>query len=122
MPAVTKTRFGSSALFGAILSSLCLLSLLMAPFVRAHDFGEHLRVNEARRETIRHTCIETAPVHDAERLAHAVPEPDPIVPPPVGEVRLEPISYQHTPPVAINRLLMRYKLGYSRAGNPDPLL
>jgi len=119
----TQFRIGTSiAVLGAAFSALCVISLLLAPFVRAHDFSEHLRVNEARRETIRNTSIETASVHDAEQLAQKVPAPNPILRA-VPQILPEPVSYtEPAPPVQINRLLMRYKLGNSRAGDPDPLL
>ena len=122
MPTIKKLRIGSSGAIGAALSSFCLISLLLVPFVRAHDFGEHLRLNEARRETIRHTCIETGSVPDAERTAQAPPEPNRILPV-LSELRLKPIFYREpAPTVQINRLLMRYKLGNTRAGDLDPLL
>jgi hypothetical protein len=108
--------------FGAVASAICLISLVLVPVVRAHDFAEHFRLNQARREAIRHIAVETAPVQGAEPKARILPAWNPILPivmqPQVNTV----LGIFVLPSVPINRMLMRCKVRVSALSDPDPLL
>jgi hypothetical protein len=106
-----------------IAGAVGLIVLLGFPLVRAHDFNEHFRFNEARRFTIRHTSIETTKSEPAiDRILRTYMQPNPIIP---VELKLNPGTQPDVTSVnsvPLPRLLMRLKLGVSRTRRADPLL
>ena len=112
---------GVFSLLGLVASAICLTSLLAVPFVRAHDFAEHIRVNQARRETIRHISLENAPVQGAERAARSLPAWNPISPALTNPQFKTLVLTSIVPSIPIKRMLMRYRSRVSALSDPDPL-
>ena len=117
--ALPKRVFGA---LGALASAVCLISLVLVPIVKAHDFAEHFRINQARRETIRQTAVETAPDQGAARTARVLPARNSILPA-VTQPRVKRVLAGFVfPSVPISRMLIRSKLRLSAPNDPDPLL
>ena len=112
---------GPFSFLGWVASAICIASLLAAPFVRAHDFAEHFRGSEARRETIRLISLENAPVQGAERAARTLPAWNRILPMVIDPQFKTLVVTSVVPSIPTKRMLMRYRLRVSGLSDPDPL-
>ena len=106
----------------AVANILCLLTLVSFVSTRPHDFHPHLRINEFRRWTIRHTAVESAASNEAaDRALKSQARAEMTSPAePTDDFRLasctKPVS-----PVRFTRLLLRLKPGIHRTDASDPL-
>jgi hypothetical protein len=98
------------------------LMLLTLPVARVHQAADHFRSPEIRRSIERNVFLERTKNDSSERISASYLEPTSLfrtetedsVKPFAGFVPIRQV-----PPT---RLLMRFKLGSSRSGTPDPLL
>jgi hypothetical protein len=107
---------------GCLASVVVALVLLAFPMQRTHQFTDHFRTSEARRSVERHTFLGQPELDPAERVTYCAALP--VLPVPIetnGDVRPR-TGIEFAPPVPLQRLLSRLKLGPSRGSGPDPLL
>jgi hypothetical protein len=107
---------------GWLPSLVVVLTLLAFPMQRTHQFTDHFRTSEARRSVERHTFLGQPELDPAERVAYCAGLPTlPVRIEIIGDVKPR-TGIEFAPPVPLQRLLSRLKLGPSRGSGPDPLL
>jgi hypothetical protein len=124
-PMKVSLHFGTRkaiSLMGGVVSLIGALMMFALPMQRAHQFTDHFRTREVRRTIERHTFLAQPEADPAERVAHIAILP--ALPVPVETCsNVKPLAaFEITPHVPLTRLLLRLKLGPSRASAQDPLL
>ncbi len=101
---------------------LGLLMLLAFPMRPVHQFTDHFRASEIRRSVERHTFLAQPEADPAERVARGAILPALTVPVATFSA-VKPLAvFEFTSQVPLTRLLLRLKLGPSRASAQDPLV
>lgn len=122
---VPRSNSGVRRAIGAVALTACLLSLLtllLAPLLRAHHFTARFRAPQEFSQIQRHIFMAQTKAGLAQGLANwtAVSAPFAAV---VSASRIKPLpGFELAGRIPLPRLLLRLKLGSSRASSPDPLL
>ena len=120
-----RIHFATLRAVGLLHLAACVASILMLlafPIRPVHQFANHFRTPEVRRSMERHTPVAQPEAGPAESIAHQAVLPALVAPVDTGDV-ITPIGeFELSSEIPLSRLLLRLKLGPSRAGDQDPLL